>query len=578
MSLIPRAFINDVLARIDIVEIVDSRVPLRKKGNNYTACCPFHNEKTPSFTVSQAKQIYHCFGCSKSGNAISFLMDFDHFTFVEAVEYLANQLGIEVPHESKQSKQSSHDIDLYHFMSQVTHYYQQQLRQSPVAIDYLKNRGLSGQVAKEFAIGYAPAGWDNLIKQLGKSEELLKSLQTVGLSVKKAEGGFYDRFRDRIMFPIRDRRGRVIGFGGRIIERGEPKYLNSPETVIFHKGSELYGLYEACQTVRQLTRLIVVEGYMDVVALAQQGIHDVVATLGTATTPDHIQRLFRLTDTVIFCFDADNAGRTAAWRALEITLPLLQDGWQTRFLFLPEGHDPDSFVREFGADVFNQAVNNALSLPDFLLQHLITQVDITQMEGKARLAKLAAPLLNKMSAGIFQQLLLEKLSQIIRMDIHTFKQLAAIKNNHSSEEKKVKKITQPKRTLMRLAIALLVQHPNLIKCLATINMDQLILPGSYLLQKIINQLQQMPEITTAVLLEHWREQPQFYKQLTQLANFDIGGIPENGLEQEFNGILKSLLLQNCEQQIEQLLQKANLGIISDTEKKTLQNLIKENKT
>ena len=578
MSLIPRAFINDVLARTDIVELIDARVPLRKKGNNYTACCPFHNEKTPSFTVSQTKQIYHCFGCSKNGNAISFLMDFDHFTFVEAVEYLANQLNLEIPREIQQPKKVSYDIDFYNLMAQAAYYYQQQLKHSPVAVDYLKSRGLSGQIAKEFAVGYAPAGWDNLIKKLGKSAELLKALQAVGLSINKTEGGFYDRFRDRIMFPIRDRRGRVIGFGGRIIHSGEPKYLNSPETVIFHKGSELYGLYEACQTVRELTRLIVVEGYMDVVALAQQGIRDVVATLGTATTPEHIQRLFRLTDTVIFCFDADNAGRNAAWRALEVTLPLLQDGWQARFLFLPEGHDPDSFVREFGAVAFNKAVNDALTLTDFLLQHLMVQVDITQMEGKARLAKLAAPLLNKMSPGVFQQLLIEKLSQIIRMDMITFKQLAGLKDNAKHKNtNKIKKTAQPKRTHMRLAIALLVQNPALIKCLAAIDVEQLILPGSDLLKQLINQLRQTPAITTAVLLEHWREDSALYKQLSQLANFNVSDIPENGLEQEFDGIIKSLLQQNREQQIEQLLQKINLGNISDTEKKILQNLIKENK-
>lgn len=563
---IPREFINELLARCDIVELIDTRVPLKKKGNNYSACCPFHNEKTPSFTVSQTKQFYHCFGCGANGNAISFLMDYDHLSFIEAVEQLANQAGMQVPREEGKASPSI-SPDLYDIMAQAANYYQQQLRQHPSAITYLKSRGLSGQVAKEFGIGYAPAGWDGLLKAIPQTQTLLKT----GLIIKKNEGGFYDRFRERIMFPIRDRRGRVIAFGGRIIQQGEPKYLNSPETPIFHKGSELYGLFEACQATRKLTRLVVVEGYMDVVALAQHNIRNVVATLGTATTAEHITRLFRLTQEVIFCFDGDNAGQKAAWSALETALPLLEDGLQVRFLFLPQSEDPDSFVRKYGTEVFNQQLDNATLLPDFFLNHLAAQVNLNSLEGKAKLAKLASALLNKMPNGVFQQLLFERLGQLLRMDVRTLKNLTGTKTIHTAEVAPLEKTASLKRSPMRVAIALLIQHPNLIALLDETILTNFTLPGGDLLREIVGLLKTNTNLNAGMLLENWRERSE-YNQLSQLATWDLK-IPAAGVEQEFQGVIDALRKQNQENQIEHLLRKANLGQLSAEEKIELQNLI-----
>lgn len=568
---IPREFINELLARCDIVELIDTRIPLKKKGSNYSACCPFHNEKTPSFTVSPSKQFYHCFGCNASGNAISFLMEYERLSFVEAIEQIANQVGMPIPREEGAIVQAVNP-DLYDLMVQAMRYYQQQLRNHPPAIEYLKSRGLSGQIAKEFGIGYAPLGWDNLIKAIGEPQSLLK----VGLVVKKAEGGFYDRFRDRIMFPIRDRRGRVIGFGGRVLEQGEPKYLNSPETPIFHKGSELYGLFEANQALRQLERLVVVEGYMDVVALAQHDIRLVVATLGTATTAEHISRLFRLTEEVIFCFDGDNAGLAAAWRALETTLPLMQDGWQVRFLFLPQGEDPDSFVRKHGKAEFNKQLIAAQSLPDFFLNHLASQVNLTHLEGKARLAKLAVPLLNKMPMGVYQHMLFEKLAQLVRMDVKTLKQLTGAKNINNKNAVVESPTSRKRATPMRLAIALLIQHPELITEISEVDLANFILPGSGLLHEVIDQLKQTPGLTTGMLLENWRERSE-YNLLAQLAGWEIN-IPAIGLKEELHGLITSLQKLNREAQIEQLLQKANLGQLSAAEKVNLQKLIATSKT
>lgn len=378
---IPQQFIDDLLNRVDIVEVVDSRVPLKKKGKEYSACCPFHSEKTPSFTVSQNKQFYHCFGCKANGSAIGFLMEYEHLSFPEAIEELARSQGIDVPYEGGQRPDPAvkkAQTDLYDLMQQTDQYYQQQLRQheqAQTAVDYLKQRGLSGEVAKDFGIGFAPDGWDNLIKALGNTAEKEKALVTAGMLIKKENGKCYDRFRDRIMFPIRDRRGRCIAFGGRILPKDQPndkdaKYLNSPETPLFHKGRELYGLYEARQALRDIPRLMVVEGYMDVVALAQFDVRYAVATLGTATTADHLQRLFQLTSEVVFCFDGDRAGKDAAWRALQVCLPEMRDGRETRFMFLPDGEDPDSYIRKIGKETFELEIKKSQTFSEYLFKQL----------------------------------------------------------------------------------------------------------------------------------------------------------------------------------------------------------------
>ena len=357
-GLIPKQFIADLVDRADVVEVVGRRVQLKKAGKEFKSCCPFHDEKTPSFTVSPSKGFYHCFGCGAHGNALDFLMQYDHMEFVEAIESLANSMGVEVPREESPGRPARSYDALFELVARVSRYFEAELKASHPAVNYLKARGIDGATAKRFGLGYAPAGWSNVLDKFGTSREAIERLLATGLIIRKDDGKHYDRFRDRIMFPIRDARGRTIGFGGRVMGNDEPKYLNSPETVLFHKGRELYGLYEARQALRSIDRLVVVEGYMDVIGLARHGIDFATATLGTATTDEHLSRLFRMCDEVSFSFDGDRAGRAAAWKALENALPLIREGRQIRFVFLPEGQDPDSYVQEFGADAFVKALDH----------------------------------------------------------------------------------------------------------------------------------------------------------------------------------------------------------------------------
>lgn len=423
MARIPQRFIDDLLDRADIVDVVGSRIDLRKSGKNYSARCPFHDEKSPSFTVSPDKQFYYCFGCGAGGNAIGFIMDFDRVEFPRAVEQLASHCGLQVPRETEESPaRDDRRKGLYSLLQEADRFYREQLRRHPdarLAVDYLKQRGLSGEVARLFGIGFAPPGWDNLITELGTNDDRVNQLIEAGLVVRKEDDRtrVYDRFRHRIMFPIRDTRGRTIGFGGRVLDDSKPKYLNSPETPVFHKGRELYGLYEAHKTLREIPNLVVVEGYMDVVALAQYGIHNAVATLGTAATDEHLEKLFRYTPEVIFCFDGDDAGRRAARRALETCLPVMTDGRSARFLFLPEGEDPDTLVRRLGTDGFRQQLTEAQPLSDYLFAALGDSVDSTSLDGKARLSNLAAPLINRIPAGVYRQLMLKSLARRTDMDV-----------------------------------------------------------------------------------------------------------------------------------------------------------------
>ncbi|HXU92092.1 MAG TPA: DNA primase [Gallionella sp.] len=396
--MIPKSFIQDLLNRLDIVDVVERYVPLKKAGANYVACCPFHNEKSPSFTVSQAKQFYHCFGCGAHGTAIGFVMEHAGLGFVDAVEELARGAGLEVPHERSAAAEQHQKVapDLYEVMQTATRYYREQLKQSPRAIDYLKRRGLSGEIAAKFGIGYAPEGWQSLAAAFPDYQS--GSLSETGLVIVGDEGKRYDRFRDRIMFPIINVRGQVIGFGGRVLDKGEPKYLNSPETPLFEKGRELYGLFQAQKAIRAAQRVLVVEGYMDVVALAQHGVEYAVATLGTATTPYNVQKLLRMVDHIVFSFDGDKAGQKAAWRALENALPHLQDGKRISFLFLPVEHDPDSFIREFGREAFEGRVQEAMPLSTYLLREISAELDLRAPEGRNQLLQRAKPLLAAITA------------------------------------------------------------------------------------------------------------------------------------------------------------------------------------
>lgn len=416
MNRIPQTFIDDLLSRIDIVDIIDHRVKLKKSGKNYSACCPFHDEKTPSFTVSQEKQFYYCFGCGATGSALTFLIEYERLGFIDAVENLAKTAGIEVPREtSKVNKAAdSKRKKLYQVLEKAAQFYGEHLKSHPQrdnAVRYLKERGLTGSIAKDFMVGYAPQGWDNLLGTLGTSSDTQQSLIDAGLVISKQEDDKqYDRFRHRIMYPIRDVRGRVIGFGGRVLGNDKPKYLNSPETDVFYKSRELYGLYEARQANRQLDQLLVVEGYMDVIALAQYDITNAVATLGTACGEDHLQLAFRYTSHIVFCFDGDNAGRKAAKRALLNSLSSMQDGRQIRFLFLAEGQDPDTLVRHIGKDRFISELDNAQPLEEFLFDVAAEGLDIGTMEGRARFSKVAAPLINLLPEGVFRELMFGSLA------------------------------------------------------------------------------------------------------------------------------------------------------------------------
>lgn len=504
---IPRVFINDLLARTDIVDLIDARVKLKKQGKNFHACCPFHNEKTPSFTVNGEKQFYHCFGCGAHGNAIDFLMNYDKLEFVETVEELAAMHNLEVPYEagSGPTQIERHQRqNLYQLMEGLNAFYQQSLNQpnADPARQYLAKRGLSSEVISRFAIGYAPPGWDNVLKRFGANRENKQSLIDAGMLVTNDQGRSYDRFRERVMFPIRDKRGRVIGFGGRVLGDGMPKYLNSPETDIFHKGRQLYGLYEAQQAAAEPQRLLVVEGYMDVVALAQYDINYAVASLGTSTTADHIQLLFRVTHNVICCYDGDRAGRDAAWRALETALPYMTDGRQLRFMFLPDGEDPDTLVRKEGKAAFEARMEQAQPLSTFLFNSLLPQADLTSPDGKTQLAALSLPLITQIPGETLRIQLRQILSNKIGIFDDTQLDRLIPKQAENGSNRPA---PQLKRTPMRILIGLLVQNPELAAVVPPLSgLDPKKQPGLGLFSELVNTCLSQPGLTTGQLLEQYR--------------------------------------------------------------------------
>ncbi|CAE6928777.1 RNA polymerase that catalyzes the synthesis of short RNA molecules used as primers for DNA polymerase during DNA replication [Vibrio sp. B1ASS3] len=573
---IPRSFIDDLLARLDIVDIIDARVKLKKKGKNYGACCPFHNEKTPSFSVSQEKQFYHCFGCGAHGNAIDFIMEFERLEFVEAIEELASYLGLDVPREQRSGgggqfksgpqASSSEKRSLYDLMGSIAQFYRNQLKQpaSKVAIEYLKERGLSGEIVQKFGIGYVADEWDLVRKNFGQNKDNQDMLVTGGMLIENDKGNRYDRFRGRIMFPIRDRRGRVIGFGGRVLGDGTPKYLNSPETPIFHKGKELYGLYEVLQAYREPPRILVVEGYMDVVALAQYGVDYSVASLGTSTTGDHIQMLFRQTNTVVCCYDGDRAGKEAAWRALENALQYLKTGNTLKFLFLPDGEDPDSYVRKYGKQAFEQQIEQATPLSSYLFDNLIElhQINLGNNEGKSALRAYASALIDKIPDPYFQELLEKLLDERTGFD------------NRLRQPRKKTSETRPqphkeiKRTPMREVIALLIQNPSYAQMVPDLSsVRDLSIPGLSLFVDVLDKCQAHPHINTGQLLEHWRNS-QNETLLSRLASWDIPLVEDN-LEEIFLDSLDKIIAQCVEKQIENLQAKARSVGLSAEEKREL---------
>jgi len=568
---IPEQFIDQLLSRIDIVDIVDARVPLKKSGQDYSACCPFHNEKTPSFTVSQKKQFYHCFGCGAHGSAIGFLMEHDGYSFPEAIEELAEQAGLEIPREQSANYSQANDADLYELLAQSSQWYQQQLRshaQKHKALDYLKQRGLTGEIAASFAIGYAPPGWNNLLNSVGADK--IPLLRRAGLISEPDSDKRYDRFRERIMFPIRDRRGRTIGFGGRILDDGSPKYLNSPETEVFHKGRELYGLYEARKANRKLAHLLVVEGYMDVVALAQFGISCSVATLGTATTEAQLELMFRSAAKVIFCFDGDQAGQKAAWKALQTALPLLREGRQVSFLILPQGEDPDTLVRRIGAEDFNTQLHQATPLSQFFFQQLQQQSGVDSAEARAHLAELARPLITQIPADMLQQTLWAELSQLtgIKTDLLMLQPVAKQPRQRSGPSQQ----SRLRRSALRTAVTLLLQHPQAAQTLRGEHVwPQLQMPGLEILSQLLEILRITPNLTTGALIEHWRDQPE-YSFLSQLAS-DSLDVPDSGVQAELNGALQRLNQEQQQREVADLIERSKNGSLDTEQKERLQILL-----
>ena len=559
--MIPRSFVDDLLNRVDIVEVIDSRVPLKKKGREYWACCPFHGEKTASFSVSSSKQFYHCFGCQKSGNAVGFLMDYDHMEFVEAIESLAHSLGIEVPYEqgTAPAKPAQGLESMYQSMEQSSQYYETQLKQTPEAIDYLKDRGISGQTAKTFAIGYAPPGWNNLS---GDEKQLVET----GMLVKKETGNAYDRFRHRLMFPIRDRRGRTIAFGGRVINpEDNPKYLNSPESPLFHKSDEIYGLYELKKAVTNIDRIYVTEGYMDVVALAEHGVKTAVATLGTAINNRQIESLFRVCKNLVFCFDGDAAGKKAAWRSLEQCLASLKEGRLARFLFLPEGQDPDSYISEFGNEAFGQQVDQASTLTEYLFETLLKECNIKTLEGRAQFLDRLRP--------YFMQIPLQSLKDQILAEVEqrTGQQIDTRMLRLLGEDKPVaatgNRMPEPHWTPTRLAINLLLKKPALAQSTGTHNeLAESGIPGVDLLLKILDRIHDDPEISTQNLLDRFKGDDH-ESHLYKLAVMEPPVENDESLERMFADCLQSLRKQYIDHRQKQLITKLQSGeALSDAEK------------
>jgi DNA primase len=585
---IPQHFIDELIARADIVEVIGARVQLKKAGREYKACCPFHNEKTPSFWVSPDKQFYHCFGCGKHGTVLGFLMDHDHMAFPEAVEELATRLGLEVPREGgTEGGAQRAEQPLYELMGRVARFYAENLAREPRARDYLARRGLTAEILERFAIGYAPNSWNELLRRFGADDAQRQRLADSGLVIERERGQtqgaerYYDRFRDRVMFAIRDSRGRVIAFGGRIIDAGEPKYLNSPETVLFHKGRELYALYETRRARSNLTRLVVVEGYMDAVRLHQAGIDYAVATLGTATTPEHLRRIFRLVAEVVFAFDGDRAGRAAAWRALQQALPEAREGRQIRFLFLPEGHDPDTLVAAEGRAAFEQRLQGALPLSEYLVQELSQQSDLSHADGRARFAENARPLFAKIPAGVYRELLLERLAQVVGLPPARLGELWSTGRSVPAATAPAKRAAGRSRasagrgSLVRQAIVRLLHFPAIaaqVHAQERSGLDAVEEPGVQLLRELLDNLRAEPAQLPAQVIQRWagREDGEVLQKLLgrEAVITDTAAAAD-----ELRAALVKLADQAAGRRLEALEAKSRNGSLDASELQEFQRLI-----
>jgi DNA primase len=580
---IPDSFLDELVSRSDIVEIISARVPLKKAGREYKACCPFHNEKSPSFSVSAEKQFYHCFGCGAHGTVIGFLMQYEKMEFLDAVADLAQRAGLTLPKEAQAPREPG-SADLHELMLRAARFFEQNLADNGRAQDYVKHRGIDAKTCANFSLGYAPDSWDSLLKRFGTQEDERRRLLQVGLILERSAErapGFYDRFRDRLMFPIRDGRGRVIGFGGRVIDQGEPKYMNSPETPLFHKGRELYGLYEARQARGDFKRLLIVEGYMDVVRLHQAGITYAVATLGTATTQEHLNKVFRMTSEVVFCFDGDRAGRQAAWRALENALPLARDGRELRFMFLPEGHDPDTLIAEEGPVAFETRMKEALPLSEYLVQQLIAEVDLDHIDGRAKLKALAGPLFARMPEGIYREMLADRLASRVGMPANKLKEFFADGDGRrgpaSSELRRPERgrMSVGRGNLLTQAIALVLHHPAAGGAIEDPDLlSSIDKPGVQVLRELLQHVAEGASVSTAMLLERWRDRPE-YERLTELAMQDPLVADSAAAAKELKMAVEKLLQEyGPGQRMDELLRKAEeLGLNYD-EKAELSSLLK----
>ncbi|HXP64661.1 MAG TPA: DNA primase [Steroidobacteraceae bacterium] len=582
---IPDSFLDELVSRSDIVDVISARVPLKKAGREYKACCPFHNEKSPSFSVSAEKQFYHCFGCGAHGTVIGFLMQYEKMEFLDAVADLAQRAGLELPREAQAQKDPG-SADLHELMLRAARFFEQNLADNPRAQTYVQRRGIDANISARFSLGYAPDAWDSLLRRFGAQEEEKRRLLQVGLVLERSgerTGGYYDRFRDRLMFPIRDSRGRVIGFGGRVIDQGEPKYMNSPETPLFHKGRELYGLYEARQARADFKRLVVVEGYMDVVRLHQAGITYAVATLGTATTQEHLNKIFRQTHEVVFCFDGDRAGRQAAWRALENALPLAQDGRELKFMFLPDGHDPDTLVAAEGADAFENRMKEALPLSEYLVQQLIADVDLDHVDGRAKLKALAGPLFARMPEGIYREMLADRLAARVSMPANKLKEFFSSgepKRSANAPELGIRRrgrMSVGRGNLLTQAITLVLHHPAAAGSIADPDLlSSIDKPGVSVLKELLEQAATASSPSTAMLLERWRERPE-HERLTELAMQDPLVADSGAAAKELKMAVEKLLQEyGPGRRMDELLKKAEeLGLNYD-EKAELSSLLKSN--
>lgn len=569
---IPREFIDDLLVRVDIVDLIDSHVPLKKAGTSYKARCPFHTEKSPSFSVNRQKQFYHCFGCGAGGNAISFLMTFSHLDFVEAIEDLAGFVGIDVPRESVEYQGQKQDYSaLYEILQQVAVFYVEQLRkhaQGSEVVEYLKQRGLSGEVARDFSLGYAPDQWDALASRFDN-----KLLLEAGMLGSKENGGVYDRFRGRLVFPIRDKRKRVVGFGGRVLDDSLPKYLNSPETPVFSKGKELYGLYEALEKDSKPKRILIVEGYMDVLALAQFGVAYSVAALGTATSKMHLDLLFRFTSELVFCFDGDDAGRKAAWRAVREAFPCLRDGRQIRIMLLPQGQDPDSLIRSQGLLAFEGRLQSSQALSDYFFESVCKELNLATLEGKSQLLIQAKPYIEKIPAGFFREMMFARLKELSMSSVLDVLSKPAMLDGAVRESGRGGRKAKAKISPVRIVIALLLQNPQLIEVVEQreLNWEEVDCSGMDVLTEVLQAIEDIRPKNAAILMEYFRGKSS-EKVIDILMNWDFF-ILEEGVEAEFSGALDRLVEQANEDVLNRLLTKEKAGGLDQNEKNQLRKLL-----